>query len=398
MCRARPKEEVGNWSLGYLAGTQGREIGYSMAKAERRSWCNVLPCSKRSVYEEGSMGSWSIYSQVLPAASGSDSDDAVGPSDAANGNLRLPKRGYFSIADTNAEVYSRAGDKFDPAKKGGRYKPEFIWNTDWQTALEREESLRRKVEEARARPQTPSSGFLSLSRVADLDRMDVDLSEMILRKRKEEAEAAEAAEATARQAQASTSGNISRGGSSSSTTQPKSNKVVPVFTRKEAARLGRVSKSMARTAVVVEVPELDAEKARQAELERQQYEQLKVEQQVWTLAFSVAGFTMTYVSYSMDVAVSYVVGALGGFAYLRLLSKSVDAVGADGVQSGVNSITSQPRLLIPIILGLGYNRFNQLYSEQLGVHLELLPMLVGFFTYKLAVITRQYKDVFDGKV
>ncbi|GIL55622.1 hypothetical protein Vafri_11155 [Volvox africanus] len=325
--------------------------------------------------------------------SGNDSNSEVSTRGAVNGELRLPKRGYFSLADTNAEVYSRAGEKFDPAKKGGRYKPEFIWNTDWQTALEREESLRRKVEAARARPKEPSSGFLSLSRVADLDRMDVDLSEALMRKRTEEAEAAEAAAAAARQPQASTSGT-----SAAATTVPRVNKTVPVFTRKEAVRLGRVSKSMARTAVVVEIPELDAEKARLAELERKRYEQLKLEQQVWTLAFSAAGFVMTYVSYSQDVAASYVVGALGGFAYLRLLSKSVDAVGADGVQSGVNSITSQPRLLIPIILGLGYNRFNQLYSEQLGVHLELLPMLVGFFTYKLAVISRQYKDVFDGKV
>ncbi|GIL73195.1 hypothetical protein Vretimale_4637 [Volvox reticuliferus] len=330
------------------------------------------------------------------AESGSDSDSEVGTRVAVNGELRLPKRGYFSLADTNAEVYSRAGEKFDPAKKGGRYKSEFIWNTDWQTALEREESLRRKVEEARARPKEPSSGFLSLSRVSDLDRMDVDLSEVLIRKRREEAEAADAAAAVAaaRQAQASTSGNSI----AAATTAPRANKTVPVFTRKEAARLGRVSKSMARTAVVVEVPELDAEKARLAEAERKRYDQLKLEQQIWTLTFSAAGFVMTYVSYSQDVAVSYVVGALGGFAYLRLLSKSVDAVGADGVQSGVNSITSQPRLLIPIILGLGYNRFNQLYSEQLGVHLELLPMLVGFFTYKLAVIARQYKDVFDGKV
>lgn len=43
-------------------------------------------------------------------------------------------------------------------------------------------------------------------------------------------------------------------------------------------------------------------------------------------------------------------------------------------------------------------RWNQLYAEQLGVTLELLPILVGFFTYKLAVITRQYKDVFDGNL
>ena len=130
-----------------------------------------------------------------------------------------------------------------------------------------------------------------------------------------------------------------------------------MFTRKESAKLSRTSRSSARTAVIVEVPALDAEKARLAEEERIRYDALKVEQQLWTLAFTAAGFAMTYTTYTKDVAFSYLVGALGGFAYLRLLSKSVDSVGGEGgLASGVNSVASQPRLLIPIILGLGYNR------------------------------------------
>ncbi|KAG2430748.1 hypothetical protein HYH02_013587 [Chlamydomonas schloesseri] len=339
--------------------------------------------------------------------SDSASDSEASTSSAPNPNLKLPKIGYFSIADTKAEVYSRAGEKFDPAKKGGRYKPEFIWNTDWQTALEREESLRRKQEEAKNRPKEPTSGFLSLSRVAELDRMDVDLSDVLARKRQEEAELKEA---VARQAKLGTASG--KAGSSAAAPAPRksapaagaapsSGKVVraAMFTRKEAARLDRTSRSAARTAVVVEVPALDAEKARLAEEERVRYDALKVEQQLWTLAFTAAGFAMTYTAYTPNVAYSYLVGALGGFAYLRLLSKSVDAVGGDGgLASGASNMASQPRLLIPIILGLGYNRWNQLYAEQLGVTLELLPMLVGFFTYKIAVITRQYKDVFDGKL
>lgn len=58
---------------------------------------------------------------------------------------KLPARGYFAIADPNAEVYSKAGEKFDPTKKPGRYKSSFIWNTNWQEMLEREEQLARKV-------------------------------------------------------------------------------------------------------------------------------------------------------------------------------------------------------------------------------------------------------------
>jgi len=40
--------------------------------------------------------------------------------------------GYFAMADPNQEIYSKATEPFDPRKKGGRYKNEFIWNTNWQ--------------------------------------------------------------------------------------------------------------------------------------------------------------------------------------------------------------------------------------------------------------------------
>ena len=48
---------------------------------------------------------------------------------------RLPKTGYFSLADTKAEVYSRAGSTFDPLKRGDRWKSDFIWNEKWQVSV-----------------------------------------------------------------------------------------------------------------------------------------------------------------------------------------------------------------------------------------------------------------------
>lgn len=51
------------------------------------------------------------------------------------------------------------------------------------------------------------------------------------------------------------------------------------------------------------------------------------------------------------MAASYGVGALGGLVYLRLLNRSVDGVG-----EGLGGAVGQPRLLIPVILALGYNR------------------------------------------
>lgn len=53
-----------------------------------------------------------------------------------------------------------------------------------------------------------------------------------------------------------------------------------------------------------------------------------------------------------DIAVSYVVGALGGLWYLRLLNKGVDSVGS----GDAGGLAAQPRLLIPVVLVLGFNR------------------------------------------
>ena len=321
----------------------------------------------------------------LPQPTTSDGGSGASSTGKPPVDLKLPKLGYFALADTNAEVYSKAGEKFDPTQRGGRYKPEFIWNTDWQAALAREESLQKKADEAKSQPKAAASGFLSLSRMADLDSMDVDLSDVLRRKKQEDAAAAAAKAAAQAAAPPRQQRPVSPGLQGA-----------PVFTRKEVVRLGRTSRSSARTAVVVPILELDEEKARVAKEERIKYEQLKVEQTLLTLGFMAAGTAMTYATYSREVSASYLVGALGGFMYLRLLNKSVDAVGGQGIESGIGGMASQPRLLIPLVLALSFNRWNQLYAEQVGVTLQLLPILAGFFTYKLALITTQAKEVYDG--
>lgn len=87
----------------------------------------------------------------------------------------------------------------------------------------------------------------------------------------------------------------------------------------------------------------DAEQAR--------YEQLKAELQAWAAGLTAVCLVATFAFYGRDVAASYGVGALGGLVYLRLLNKTVDSFGA-----GAGGALGQPRLLIPVILALGYNR------------------------------------------
>ena len=53
-----------------------------------------------------------------------------------------------------------------------------------------------------------------------------------------------------------------------------------------------------------------------------------------------------------DLAASYGLGALGGYIYLRLLHRSVDAFAGEGSGAGSSS-----RLLVPVVLVLGTNRW-----------------------------------------
>lgn len=56
------------------------------------------------------------------------------------------------------------------------------------------------------------------------------------------------------------------------------------------------------------------------------------------------------------MAASYLIGALGGIFYLRLLVRSVDSIGATTLGATAGGAAAQPRFLIPVILALFFNR------------------------------------------
>jgi ATP synthase protein I len=67
-----------------------------------------------------------------------------------------------------------------------------------------------------------------------------------------------------------------------------------------------------------------------------------------------------------DIAASYLVGALGGIVYLRLLGRGVDSVAASSIGEAAGGALGQQRLLIPVILVLFYNRYASCLLCPLG--------------------------------
>lgn len=398
------------------------------------------------------------------STSSSDQNDASGQDGAKE--IKMPKTGWLKMADPNqpvrpmqvsvsvawcslatpvthqscldhcrltvAQVYSKSTEPFDPSKKGGRYKSEFIWNTNWQVrvtrawqwmcrhmddvvrdkrlthhiqqlqeTLKRDEQLQRQRREYVERQKSGQAeaveevGTVGFGLLSQLDRMDVDLTSVLVKKKERVEGGAGTASAGMGESQ-SGRGQAGAKLTKMQMAQAQASASSTPLSRGNTAKLqrsGRLTRNAVSTVVSTKAED-DAEKRALAEAERIKYEGMKRDFQIWTLAMTVLGVASTYNLYGRDVAGSYLVGALGGYFYLRLLSKSVDAVGGSGsVEGNVSGMASQPRLLIPVILALVYNRWNQLYADRVDLTLQLLPMLVGFFTYKIAVLARESKDL-----
>ncbi|CAN7006555.1 unnamed protein product [Brassica rapa subsp. trilocularis] len=85
---------------------------------------------------------------------------------------------------------------------------------------------------------------------------------------------------------------------------------------------------------------------------------------------------------------------MGSLAYMRMFGNTVDAMadGARGVMKYVGA-AGQPRLLVLLLLIYFLNMFGRILVPQYEfMHLKLIPMLVGFFTYKVATFFQAIEE------
>lgn len=103
----------------------------------------------------------------------------------------------------------------------------------------------------------------------------------------------------------------------------------------------------------------------------QEFYQLYQELLLGTLALTGIIFICVWIFYSLNIALNYLIGACTGVVYLRMLAKDVERLGREKER------LSKTRLALLIGLILLAGQWNQL---------QIMPIFLGFFTYKAALI------------
>ncbi|MEI2580468.1 ATP synthase subunit I [Scytonema sp. PRP1] len=103
----------------------------------------------------------------------------------------------------------------------------------------------------------------------------------------------------------------------------------------------------------------------------QEFYKLYQELLLITLVLTGVVFISVWIFYSLNIALNYLLGACTGVVYLRMLAKDVERLGREKNQ------LSKTRLALLVAIILLASRWNQL---------QILPIFLGFLTYKATLI------------
>jgi ATP synthase protein I len=102
-----------------------------------------------------------------------------------------------------------------------------------------------------------------------------------------------------------------------------------------------------------------------------EYQQLKRELAIAIGALSLILFALVWLKFGSNIALNYLLGAVTGLVYLRMLSQEVEKLGATKL-----SLNSNRLGLVAIVIILAAK----------VPELKVLPVFLGFLTYKLALL------------
>ena len=108
-----------------------------------------------------------------------------------------------------------------------------------------------------------------------------------------------------------------------------------------------------------------------SEASMQEYYKLQQNLLILTVAFGAVIFPFVVWGYSLNTALNYLIGASTGVIYLKMLARSVGKIGRDSPKSNSGRLA--------ILIGV-------LVAATQWQELSVLPIFLGFLTYKAALI------------
>lgn len=104
-------------------------------------------------------------------------------------------------------------------------------------------------------------------------------------------------------------------------------------------------------------------------------------QEFLTITLVLTGIIVisVWIFYSLNIALNYLLGACAGVVYLRMLAKDVERLSTE------NARLSKSRFALLVALILLASRWNQL---------QILPIFLGFLTYKATLLFYVVREVF----
>jgi ATP synthase protein I len=110
----------------------------------------------------------------------------------------------------------------------------------------------------------------------------------------------------------------------------------------------------------------------------QEFYQLSQELLLITLVLTGIIFISVWIFYSLNIALNYLIGSCTGVVYLKMLGKNVEQIGAENTKFNKN------RLALVVGLLVLASQWNQL---------QILPVFLGFLTYKATLLVYTLRTV-----